>query len=233
MTWLLGGHHHNHHHSHDDHRHGTDTGRVSSISHGNEPNPIQNHVEEKDQEEDTNLPSPLEVLSNPHSQVVPVCACNAEDPAGDLQHLQDMAEEIENYEHTHRHHWEGAQRAVPRHDNNDSESGSDDADNNNHKASSGHGDNPSPSTTSKPEPVVDQHEHKKLMRMSLNTALAIGLHNFPEGLATFVAALSDPSVGPFWNIFRPSIMISPKLLVSQKMMLGRWPPRSCVEFLCT
>lgn len=38
-------------------------------------------------------------------------------------------------------------------------------------------------------------DHKKLMRMSLNTALAIGLHNFPEGLATFVATLSDPSVG--------------------------------------
>lgn len=26
-------------------------------------------------------------------------------------------------------------------------------------------------------------------------ALAIGLHNFPEGMATFVAALSDPSLG--------------------------------------
>eukprot|EP00816_Leptocylindrus_hargravesii_P005963 CAMPEP_0196812210 /NCGR_PEP_ID=MMETSP1362-20130617/22379_1 /TAXON_ID=163516 /ORGANISM="Leptocylindrus danicus, Strain CCMP1856" /LENGTH=403 /DNA_ID=CAMNT_0042187721 /DNA_START=35 /DNA_END=1246 /DNA_ORIENTATION=- len=34
-----------------------------------------------------------------------------------------------------------------------------------------------------------------LMKMGVNTALAIGLHNFPEGLATFVAALSDPSVG--------------------------------------
>jgi ZIP family zinc transporter len=40
-----------------------------------------------------------------------------------------------------------------------------------------------------------EEDHKKLMRMSLNTALAIGLHNFPEGLATFVATLSDPSVG--------------------------------------
>lgn len=32
----------------------------------------------------------------------------------------------------------------------------------------------------------------RLMRMGLMTALAIGLHNFPEGLATFVAALKDP-----------------------------------------
>jgi len=38
-------------------------------------------------------------------------------------------------------------------------------------------------------------EKKRLMTMSLNTAAAIALHNFPEGLATFVAALDDPSVG--------------------------------------
>ncbi len=35
----------------------------------------------------------------------------------------------------------------------------------------------------------------KLLRMGLFTALAIGIHNFPEGLATFAAALSDPSLG--------------------------------------
>ncbi|MBN1818238.1 MAG: zinc transporter ZupT [Sedimentisphaerales bacterium] len=37
--------------------------------------------------------------------------------------------------------------------------------------------------------------HKKLLRMGLFTALAIAIHNFPEGLATFLAALEDPSVG--------------------------------------
>ncbi|MBT3193648.1 MAG: zinc transporter ZupT [Verrucomicrobia bacterium] len=37
--------------------------------------------------------------------------------------------------------------------------------------------------------------HHKLMRMGLFTALAIGIHNFPEGLATFLAALDDPSLG--------------------------------------
>lgn len=41
----------------------------------------------------------------------------------------------------------------------------------------------------------DPHHHKKLMRMGLFTALAIGIHNFPEGLATFLAALHDPSLG--------------------------------------
>ncbi len=34
-----------------------------------------------------------------------------------------------------------------------------------------------------------------LMRMGLFSALAIGIHNFPEGLATFTAALKDPTLG--------------------------------------
>ncbi|MCD8573981.1 MAG: zinc transporter ZupT [Erysipelotrichaceae bacterium] len=33
-----------------------------------------------------------------------------------------------------------------------------------------------------------------LMRMGLFTALAIAIHNFPEGLATFVVALKEPSL---------------------------------------
>ena len=42
---------------------------------------------------------------------------------------------------------------------------------------------------------LDSPKSKKLMRMGLFTALAIAIHNFPEGLATFTAALSDPSLG--------------------------------------
>lgn len=37
--------------------------------------------------------------------------------------------------------------------------------------------------------------HHKLMRMGMFTAIAIGIHNFPEGLATFLAALQDPHLG--------------------------------------
>ena len=33
------------------------------------------------------------------------------------------------------------------------------------------------------------------MKTSLMTVLAIGLHNFPEGLATFVSTLADPTLG--------------------------------------
>ena len=46
------------------------------------------------------------------------------------------------------------------------------------------------------DPIFDNTIHnKKLMRMGMFSALAIGIHNFPEGLATFMAALQDPALG--------------------------------------
>ena len=45
------------------------------------------------------------------------------------------------------------------------------------------------------EAPTDTATQQKLLRMGLFTALAIGIHNFPEGLATFLAALEDPGVG--------------------------------------
>ncbi len=41
----------------------------------------------------------------------------------------------------------------------------------------------------------EQHKNKKLYRMGMMSALAITLHNFPEGLATFMAALQDIRLG--------------------------------------
>lgn len=41
---------------------------------------------------------------------------------------------------------------------------------------------------------VDKNRDPKLVRMGLFTALAIGIHNFPEGIATFMAGLSDPTL---------------------------------------
>lgn len=38
-------------------------------------------------------------------------------------------------------------------------------------------------------------EEKRLLRMGMFTALAIAIHNFPEGLATFAAALQNPKLG--------------------------------------
>ncbi len=40
-----------------------------------------------------------------------------------------------------------------------------------------------------------KHHKTKLMRLGVLTALAIGIHNFPEGIATFTAALSDLKLG--------------------------------------
>ncbi len=36
---------------------------------------------------------------------------------------------------------------------------------------------------------------RKMMRLGVFSAIAIGIHNFPEGLATFMAALTDLSLG--------------------------------------
>ncbi|MDX9727778.1 MAG: zinc transporter ZupT [Bacteroidales bacterium] len=36
---------------------------------------------------------------------------------------------------------------------------------------------------------------QKLMRLGIFTAVAIGIHNFPEGMATFMSAMSDVTVG--------------------------------------
>lgn len=47
------------------------------------------------------------------------------------------------------------------------------------------------------EKSLEDHKdfNQAMMRMGLFSALAIGIHNFPEGLATFVATLKDPSLG--------------------------------------
>lgn len=45
------------------------------------------------------------------------------------------------------------------------------------------------------EDMDQMDKNKRLRRLGLFTALAIGIHNFPEGLATFTAALHDPGLG--------------------------------------
>ncbi len=48
----------------------------------------------------------------------------------------------------------------------------------------------------KVEDLTDSNvkNNSKLLRMGLFTALAVGIHNFPEGLATFISALQEPSI---------------------------------------
>ena len=40
----------------------------------------------------------------------------------------------------------------------------------------------------------NKQNYQKLMRTGIFTALAIAIHNFPEGLATFLAAIKDPTL---------------------------------------
>lgn len=42
---------------------------------------------------------------------------------------------------------------------------------------------------------MEEMKDKDLLRMGIFSALAIGIHNFPEGIATFMAALEDPRLG--------------------------------------
>lgn len=45
------------------------------------------------------------------------------------------------------------------------------------------------------EKNLNPANNRKLLRMGLFSAMAIAIHNFPEGLATFMGALTDPTLG--------------------------------------
>ncbi len=52
-----------------------------------------------------------------------------------------------------------------------------------------------PHEAHKLEEMDKRPKNSKLMRMGLLTALAIGIHNFPEGIATFTTAVDDMTLG--------------------------------------
>jgi ZIP family zinc transporter len=47
----------------------------------------------------------------------------------------------------------------------------------------------------KPQNQSSVLKNSSLKRTGIFTALAIGIHNFPEGFATFISALEDPTIG--------------------------------------
>ncbi|KAL3801795.1 hypothetical protein HJC23_001191 [Cyclotella cryptica] len=51
-----------------------------------------------------------------------------------------------------------------------------------------------------PAELTSEVEKNKLLKMGFATAVAIAMHNFPEGVATFVASLNDPSTGAVLGI---------------------------------
>lgn len=44
------------------------------------------------------------------------------------------------------------------------------------------------------EKIKKEHSTKRLLRAGMLTALALAIHNFPEGIATFLTALSNPTL---------------------------------------
>ena len=56
-------------------------------------------------------------------------------------------------------------------------------------------ENPHELNVSKKIEEASEKDKKKLLRMGLFSALAVGIHNFPEGLATFMSGLTNPTLG--------------------------------------
>ncbi|MCU0821643.1 MAG: zinc transporter ZupT, partial [Spirochaetes bacterium] len=56
-------------------------------------------------------------------------------------------------------------------------------------------ENPHELNVSKKIEQASEKDKKKLLRMGMFSALAIGIHNFPEGLATFMSGLTNPALG--------------------------------------
>mmetsp|Transcript_27518 Transcript_27518/g.58804 ORF Transcript_27518/g.58804 Transcript_27518/m.58804 type:complete len:402 (+) Transcript_27518:159-1364(+) len=137
--------------------------------------------------------------------VAPHCVGCGTDPVGELnewQHRADQELEGRGDTHTKTSATIVSNELGP---NSDDDSGGTPKDNDSD------GNNDSDTFKENPEPELEggngnkvvvenapkgaDDEQKKLVKMGLSTAVAIAIHNFPEGLATFVAALDDPSVG--------------------------------------
>lgn len=124
--------------------------------------------------------------------VVPaVLSCCRPDPVGDLESWQLKAteEEYRNIQYDGSTLFTGINSAQS--DREEEEASSESSKENVNQTTVENMANVKPS----PKELDEEREQKKLVRMGLQTAIAIGLHNFPEGLATYVSVLNDPKIG--------------------------------------
>jgi len=185
VTALLRGQHH-HHHSHGSTLETEKKSGTNSLSYASaEAKHDENENDDKEESDDDK------------DKVVP-CACCSDDPAKDLETMKHMAEVMEHKEEQ-KEDVEGHDRAGHSHEHNEHCMHADEAKREEDEEEGQSQQIGEDEEEKQQQPTQQQqqqhHEEAKLMRMSINTALAIGLHNFPEGLATFVATLNDPKVG--------------------------------------
>mmetsp|Transcript_12761 Transcript_12761/g.26779 ORF Transcript_12761/g.26779 Transcript_12761/m.26779 type:complete len:360 (+) Transcript_12761:162-1241(+) len=115
-------------------------------------------------------------------------------PLAEIQHWQSMAErELNGQEHELRRQ---QTELVADGDGGDvfSDAADDRQTSNNDEENNRVGSSDNRSNSTHPM-MCSKSDQKKLAKMGLDTALVIGLHNFPEGLITFVATLADARVG--------------------------------------
>eukprot|EP00546_Thalassionema_frauenfeldii_P014961 CAMPEP_0178913992 /NCGR_PEP_ID=MMETSP0786-20121207/11162_1 /TAXON_ID=186022 /ORGANISM="Thalassionema frauenfeldii, Strain CCMP 1798" /LENGTH=271 /DNA_ID=CAMNT_0020586819 /DNA_START=343 /DNA_END=1158 /DNA_ORIENTATION=+ len=132
------------------------------------------------------------------------CFTCSPDPVGDLEDMHNQANSIIRRQHHSEDDVaydadENEENLLSREKGDSKENGSEENDG---IVSGNEGDSPSVNHDSDHSNVKDEEtpkaearERRKLIKMGINTAVAIALHNFPEGLATFVATLDDPRVG--------------------------------------
>jgi zinc transporter ZupT len=175
------------------------------------------HHQDDEDNRSTKKKSSRESVNQKLEEVGPTAPCCSSDPVERLQTFQRMASVLE-HEHEHKHEHEHHDQAAKEQESelviieNNELDGDDNIPSNQQREKScgdsiekqmdldddekGKDDKQDDKTTAASDTLDENSEAiKKLQNMGLNTALAIGLHNFPEGLATFVAALGDPAVG--------------------------------------
>ena len=131
-------------------------------------------------------------------------ACCSSDPVGDLETIQKQAKILDKHQHQdNSSHQEGLEVTMAN-TNDDNTTNNDNTTMTTKDAAKNESVNNNDTLDATEQQKEDTQqssssenhsENDKLVRMGVNTALAIALHNFPEGLATFVATLADPSVG--------------------------------------
>lgn len=163
--------------------------------HDHDHEPHKHHNKKLDDESDGEFRAPS-VDRNAEPKIA--CPCCSDDPVAQLQKLQTMGQVLEEEDRAahsatclnHTHHHESQSDGTKEKSEEAKEQEVDDE-----KDQNGDDDDRVEKTDKQKDGEAPHEPDEKLVRMGLNTAIAIGLHNFPEGLATFVAALNDPRVG--------------------------------------